>query len=129
MLALAAERAQAAQTCLRGHDPSFAGSSPAITSEIVDQQARAAQACLQVPTLRLRDWSKPTARSQPQAGELHLREFLDRVAHALAPDAGILHAAERIEGEAEAARLVDPQRADVEVVGEAERRAQILREH
>src|SRR4051812_7492501 len=52
---------------------------------------------------------------QPHAGELPLRHLFHRVAHALAPDAARTDPAERIAVEAEAARIVDPHRADMQL--------------
>src|SRR5712672_768951 len=60
-------------------------------------------------------------RVETDAGELPLRQFLHGVAHALAPEPARTDAAERIGVEPEAARLVDPQRARLQLARHLER--------
>src|SRR5690348_8415287 len=67
-------------------------------------------------------------RVEPDAGELPLRQFLHRVAHAFAAETTRAHPAERIGVEPEPARLVDPQRAGLELLRHCERGVEALGE-
>ncbi len=58
---------------------------------------------------------------EPQARELPLRKLLHSVAHAFATEAGCADTAERVGVEAEAAGIVDPERADAQLARDLER--------
>src|SRR5437762_10101237 len=59
-------------------------------------------------------------RIEAQAGEFPLRHFLHGVAHALAPETRRADAAERIGIKAEAAGVVNPERADPQLARDLE---------
>src|SRR5690348_11562715 len=63
-------------------------------------------------------------RVEPDAGELPLRQLLHGVTHALAAESARADAAERIGVEPETARLVDPQRAGLELLRHLEGRVE-----
>src|SRR5205814_10581143 len=67
-------------------------------------------------------------RVQPDASELTLRKLFHRIADAFAAEAARPDSAEGIGVEAEAARFVDPERADVEYLRQLERRVEAARE-
>src|SRR5438477_11168741 len=67
-------------------------------------------------------------RIEAHAGEFPLRHFLHGVAHALAPETRRADAAERIGVEAEAAGVVDPERADPKLARHLERGFEARRE-
>src|SRR5262245_53482245 len=83
-----------------------------------------------MPPQPIRPTAVMTAASlrQPHAGELPLRQLLHGVAHALAPEARRADAAERIGVEPEAAGVIDPERADVELARHLERGFEAVRE-
>src|ERR1700726_4545961 len=60
-----------------------------------------------------------STRAGTDANELDLRQFFHGVFDAFASDTALLDAAERIHVETKAARLVDPQRSHLHVIGKA----------